>query len=209
MNNAPPAARMPAAGTQALLSIRPGGQRLAAREVLAGRDRLERLAPGHGERLATRLPVWGRSSRRPSAAVHVLSAHRAAPKSGMRGHIADVGWLLTSGLDPAAQIGRDGALDGEAHGCCLIGPQRFQRPDQLPSRSDVPSLCPASTTSRYDVWSMPGPRARASSSRKQSDMLIASAGTACTGWSLSIGVRQRPSKTGWVIAHLVTQLASS
>ena len=26
MNNAPPAARMPAAGTQALLSIRPGGQ---------------------------------------------------------------------------------------------------------------------------------------------------------------------------------------
>lgn len=51
MNNAPPAARMPAAGTQALLSIRPGGQRLAAREVLAGRDRLERLTPGHGERL--------------------------------------------------------------------------------------------------------------------------------------------------------------
>jgi hypothetical protein len=43
MNNAPPAAGMPAAGTQALLSIRPGGQRLAGREVLAGRDRLERL----------------------------------------------------------------------------------------------------------------------------------------------------------------------
>ena len=90
MNNAPSAARMPAAGTQALLSIRPGGQRLAAREVLAGRDRLERQAPGHGERLATRLPVWDRSSRRPSPAVHVLSAHRAAPKSGVHGHIADV-----------------------------------------------------------------------------------------------------------------------
>jgi hypothetical protein len=81
MNNAPPAARMPAADTQALLSIRPGGQRLAAPEVLAVRDRLERLAPGHGERLATRLP---------SAAVYVLSAHRAAPKSGAHGHIADV-----------------------------------------------------------------------------------------------------------------------
>ena len=90
MNNAPPAARMPAAGTQALLSIRPGGQRLAAREMLAGRDRLERLAPGHSERVATRLPVWDRSSRRQSAAVHVLSAHRAAPKSGVHGHIADV-----------------------------------------------------------------------------------------------------------------------
>jgi len=69
---------MPAAGTQALLSIRSGGQRLAAREVLAGRDRLERLAPDRGERLAARLPAWDRSSRRPSAAVHVLSAHRAA-----------------------------------------------------------------------------------------------------------------------------------
>ena len=90
MVNAPSAARMPAAGTQALLSIRPGGQRLAAREMLAGRDRLERLAPGHGERLATRLPVWDRSSRWPFAAVHVLSAHRAAPKSGVHGHIADV-----------------------------------------------------------------------------------------------------------------------
>jgi len=90
MNNAPPSARMPAAGTQALLSIRSGGQRLAAREVLAGRDRLEPLAPGRGERLATRLPVWDRSSRRPFAAVHILSAHRAAPKTGMRGHIADV-----------------------------------------------------------------------------------------------------------------------
>jgi len=78
MNNAPPAATMPAAGTQALLSIRPSGQRLAAREVLAGRDRLERLAPDRGERLAARLPAWDRSSRRPSAAVHVLSAHRAA-----------------------------------------------------------------------------------------------------------------------------------
>jgi hypothetical protein len=52
MNNAPSAARMPAAGTQALLSIRSGGHRLATREVLTGRDRLERLAPGHGERLA-------------------------------------------------------------------------------------------------------------------------------------------------------------
>ena len=90
MVNAPPAARMPAAGTQALLSIRPGGQLPAAREMLAGRDRLERLAPCHGERLATRLPVWDRSSRRPSPAVHVLSAHRAAPKSGVHGHIADV-----------------------------------------------------------------------------------------------------------------------
>jgi hypothetical protein len=85
MNNAPPAARMPAADTQPLLSIRPGGQRPAAREVLAGRDRLERLAPGHGERLATRLPVWDRSSRRPSAAVHVLYAHCAAPKSEVYG----------------------------------------------------------------------------------------------------------------------------
>jgi len=93
MNNAPPSARMPAAGTQALLSIRSGGQRLAAREVPAGRDRLERLAPGRGERLATRLPVWDRSSRRPFAAVHILSAHRAAPKTGMRGHIADVAAL--------------------------------------------------------------------------------------------------------------------
>ena len=36
MNNAPSAAKMPAAGTQVLLSIRPGGQRLAAREVLTG-----------------------------------------------------------------------------------------------------------------------------------------------------------------------------
>ena len=90
MNNAPPAARMPAAGPQALLSIRPGGQRLAAREVLAGRDRLERLAPGHGERLASRLPAWDRSSRRPSPTVHALSAHRAAPKSGVHGQIADV-----------------------------------------------------------------------------------------------------------------------
>ena len=66
MNNAPLAARMPAAGTEALLSIRPGGQRLAAWEVLAGRDRLGQLAPGHGERLATRLQIWDRSSRWPS-----------------------------------------------------------------------------------------------------------------------------------------------
>ena len=90
MNNAPLAARMPAAGTEALLSIRPGGQRLAAWEVLAGRDRLGQLAPGHGERLATRLQVWDRSSRWPSPAVLILSAHRVAPKSGVHGHIADV-----------------------------------------------------------------------------------------------------------------------
>ena len=41
INNAPSAARMPAAGTQGPpLPIRPGGQGMAAREVLAGRDRL-------------------------------------------------------------------------------------------------------------------------------------------------------------------------
>ena len=57
MNNAPPAARMPAACMQALLSIRPGGQRLAAREVLAGRDRLERLAPGTVNASHKRRPV--------------------------------------------------------------------------------------------------------------------------------------------------------
>jgi hypothetical protein len=45
----------------------------------------------------------------------------------------------------------------------------------------------------------------ASSSRRQSDTRIASAGTACTGRSLSTGVRQRPSKTGWVVTHFVTQ----
>src|SRR5271165_2214366 len=45
----------------------------------------------------------------------------------------------------------------------------------------------------------------ASSSRRQSDTPIASAGTACTCWSMSTGVRQRPSKTGWVVTQFVTQ----
>jgi hypothetical protein len=45
----------------------------------------------------------------------------------------------------------------------------------------------------------------ASSSRRQSDTRMASAGTACTGGSLSTGVRQRPSKTGWVVTQFVTQ----
>jgi hypothetical protein len=44
MNNAPSAAKMPAAGTQALLSIRPGGQRLA--DVL---DEPSLLGDGCGE----------------------------------------------------------------------------------------------------------------------------------------------------------------
>jgi len=90
MNNAPPAATMPATGTQALLSIRPSGQRLAAREVLAGRDRLERLAPDRGERLATRPPAWDRSSRRPRTSC----LRTARPKTEMRGHIADVAGSL-------------------------------------------------------------------------------------------------------------------
>ena len=45
----------------------------------------------------------------------------------------------------------------------------------------------------------------ASSSRRQSDTRIASAGTVCTGWSLSAGVRQCPSKTGCVVTQFVTQ----
>ena len=51
MNNAPPAARMPAAGTQALLSIRPGGQRLAAQCTTAQGGRTITIGP-HEARLA-------------------------------------------------------------------------------------------------------------------------------------------------------------
>jgi hypothetical protein len=47
---------------------------------------------------------------------------------------------------------------------CVFSSQHFSS-YPASSRSDVPSLCPASITSRYDVWSMPGPQARASSSR--------------------------------------------
>ena len=49
----------------------------------------------------------------------------------------------------------------------------------------------------------------ASSSRRQSDTRITSVGTACTCWSMSAGVRQRPSKTGWVVTQFVTQLVTS
>jgi hypothetical protein len=45
----------------------------------------------------------------------------------------------------------------------------------------------------------------ASSSRRQSGTRIASASTASTGSSLFTGVHQRPPKTGWVVAQLVTQ----
>ena len=45
----------------------------------------------------------------------------------------------------------------------------------------------------------------ASSSRRQSATRLASAGTACTGGSASTGVRQRPSKTGWIVTQFVTQ----
>jgi hypothetical protein len=44
----------------------------------------------------------------------------------------------------------------------------------------------------------------ASSSRRQSATLIASASTPSTSWSLSTGVRQRPSKTGWVVTHFLS-----
>jgi hypothetical protein len=43
------------------------------------------------------------------------------------------------------------------------------------------------------------------SSRRQSDSRTASAGTASTCWSLSPGVRQCPSMTGWAVTHFVTQ----
>jgi hypothetical protein len=85
---------------------------------------------------------------------------------------------------------------------CAFSSQHFSS-YPASSRSDVPSLCPASITSRYDVWSMPGPRARASSSRRQSDTHITFAGTASNRRSLSAGVHQRPCKTG-VRCHLVS-----
>ena len=59
----------------------------------------------------------------------------------------------------------------------------------------VPSMCSGSTSV-------------ASSSRRQSDTRITSAGTACTCWSMSTGVRQRPSKTGGVVTQFVTQTDS-
>jgi hypothetical protein len=45
----------------------------------------------------------------------------------------------------------------------------------------------------------------ASSSRRQSGTRIASADSARTGRSPFTGVRQYPSKTGWVVTQLVTQ----
>ena len=88
MNNAP-SARMPAAGTQALLPIRlvvsawPPGK---CWQLVIGRNGWRRVAvnaspPAAG--LGSLLP-------QPSAAVHALSVHRTTPKSGEHGHIADV-----------------------------------------------------------------------------------------------------------------------
>src|SRR5580692_10780369 len=95
MNNAPSAARMPAAGTQALLSIRPGGQRLAAREVLAGRDRLERLAPGHGVGRSQEHGCWPRMTACPGRQPGVLLLRRLGPRRGgeWRWRWFDVGQL--------------------------------------------------------------------------------------------------------------------
>jgi hypothetical protein len=65
----------------------------------------------------------------------------------------------------------------------------------------------AATGSRR--WSLEGDtqRARASSSRSQSHTRIASAGTPCTGWSLSTGVRQgeekQPPEGAMVFADLL------
>ena len=38
---------------------------------------------------------------------------------------------------------------------------------------------------------------------------MASTDTPYTCWALSTGVRQRPSKTGWVVTQFVTQLFTS
>ena len=45
----------------------------------------------------------------------------------------------------------------------------------------------------------------ASSSRRQRDTRMACTGTACTGGSLSAGIRQHPPKTGAVVTQFVTQ----
>jgi hypothetical protein len=49
---------------------------------------------------------------------------------------------------------------------CVFSSQHFSS-YPASSHGDVPSLCPASITSRYDAWSISGLRARASSSRSQ------------------------------------------
>jgi hypothetical protein len=70
---------------------------------------------------------------------------------------------------------------------CAFSSQHFSS-YPASSRSDVPSLCPA-ITSRCDVWSMPGPRAGASSSRSQCATWPA---TTLTLSDLPRGVRGRP-----------------
>ena len=109
------------------------------------------------------------------------------PKSGQR---CKTTWMQTSGtallavercslartqLTPSVNTGWNKA--GHPLPCgkssatlltCVFSSQHFSS-YPASSRSDVPSLCPASITSRYDIRSMPGPRARASSSRSQRD----------------------------------------
>ena len=81
MNNAPPAARMPAAGTQALLSIRPGGQRLAAQCTTAQGGRTipsARTRPGW-QRPARPGPAGAATDDSLRAAQHQAAGDRAGP----------------------------------------------------------------------------------------------------------------------------------
>jgi hypothetical protein len=88
---------------------------------------------------------------------------------------------------------------------CAFSSQHFSS-YPASSRSDVPSLCPASITSRYDVWSLPDPRARASSSRSQVTVSTASAASCLTWERPSVDVRWRPPLAVAIVTHLVTRL---
>jgi hypothetical protein len=77
---------------------------------------------------------------------------------------------------------------------CVFSSQHFSSYPASSGR-DVPSLCPASITSRYGVWSMPGPRVRASSSRSQVPARGASAAARVACDRPSASVRWRPPST--------------
>jgi hypothetical protein len=91
---------------------------------------------------------------------------------------------------------------------CVFSSQHFSS-YPASSHSDVPSLCPASITSRYDVWSMPGPRARASSSRSQVAARAVSAAARVACGTPSVRVRWRPPLSVAIVTHFVTRSLAS
>ena len=112
-------------------------------------------------------------------------------------------WRVSSGWNKAGHplpCGRSPA----AFLTCVFSSQHFSS-YPASSRSDVPSLCPASITSRYGVWSMPGPQARASSSRRQHDVSLGTSAPSFGWGKWYAAMPLRPPESAPVVTHLVAQ----